>query len=601
MTQPSTVFRKDYSGNGATTEFAYTWKIYDKSHLTVTRITVADNTEEVLTVDVDYTVTGVGNTNGGNVVISPAPTSAYDFVITPNFPQEQDIDFTNQAAVPPERVEEGMDKIVGQIKQQQNDISLSLKGAKALGTSYVFRITEAPVDSNVLVWSGTGGDIINATLSSISSEIDTVITGPTANDILVWNGSAWTDKSPSEYAALSGFVTAGDNITFTGTITFSGPVKFADDGELTIASGAITITGSNHTIDTEGDASSDDLDTITGGTDGMILTIRIENDAREVVLKDGTGNIETPDSADITLSDDENAATLIYDAALSKWLVTSTFRADPTIASQAQAEAGTDNTTFMTPLRTAQAIAALGNAIDTQSFDESTGSGTWTKPASGTYAFVRCGGGGGAGCFGTGEGGGGGGACVEGWFLLSDLGATETVTIGAGGSGANSAGGNTTFGSWVTAYGGEHGGNNADDGGCGGGVLGVGVLTGNGGPPDGGAHGSASAGGDSSFGGGGGGDGAFDGGASAWGGGGGGGKDAGNGGASVYGGGGGGADAGTGGTSVFGGNGGDGNASGAGDNGSHGYNGYAGGGGGGSGDGSGGGDGGDGSVLVIVY
>jgi hypothetical protein len=39
----------------------------------------------------------------------------------------------------------------------------------------------------------------------------------------------------------------------------------------------------------------------------------------------------------------------------------------PALASQAQAEAGTDNTTVMTPLRVTQAIDALGNPADYQS------------------------------------------------------------------------------------------------------------------------------------------------------------------------------------------------------------------------------------------
>jgi hypothetical protein len=61
--------------------------------------------------------------------------------------------------------------------------------------------------------------------------------------------------------------------------------------ELTIASGVITATGPYHTVDTEGDASSDDLDTINGGTEGDILILRANNDGRTVVVKNFTGNI----------------------------------------------------------------------------------------------------------------------------------------------------------------------------------------------------------------------------------------------------------------------------------------------------------------------
>lgn len=103
----------------------------------------------------------------------------------------------------------------------------------------------------------------------------------------------------------------------------SSAIVSPDQGELTISSGAITVTGTNHTIDTESDAASDDLDTINGGTDGQILIVRAENAARTVVLKDGTGNIETPDGNDIELDEVAKEVILKYDGATSDWHVLS--------------------------------------------------------------------------------------------------------------------------------------------------------------------------------------------------------------------------------------------------------------------------------------
>ncbi len=83
--------------------------------------------------------------------------------------------------------------------------------------------------------------------------------------------------------------------------------------ELTIASGIITATQSNHTVDTQSDDATDDLDTISGGTDGDTLTIRPEDAARNIVLKHGTGNLRLPNSRDVTLISVNDIVTLIYD------------------------------------------------------------------------------------------------------------------------------------------------------------------------------------------------------------------------------------------------------------------------------------------------
>ena len=100
----------------------------------------------------------------------------------------------------------------------------------------------------------------------------------------------------------------------------------------------------------------------------------------------------------------------------------------------------------------------------------STRTHTWTKPSSGSTAIVLIWGGGGAGGADNGEGGGGGAGsnCGFGLFPLSDLGATETITLGQGGQGITSDGNgpngtNSTFGSLVTSYGGRGG--DDDDGG----------------------------------------------------------------------------------------------------------------------------------------
>lgn len=72
------------------------------------------------------------------------------------------------------------------------------------------------------------------------------------------------------------------------------PLKWIATGTpetATIASGVITASASFMTIDTESAAATDDLDTINEGVNGDILILRTTASARDIVVKNGTGNI----------------------------------------------------------------------------------------------------------------------------------------------------------------------------------------------------------------------------------------------------------------------------------------------------------------------
>lgn len=119
-------------------------------------------------------------------------------------------------------------------------------------------------------------------------------------------------------------------------------------------------------------------------------------------------------------------------------------------------------------------VSYIDQQHDAQIF---TANGTWTKPAwvtpNATIRVEMWGGGGG----GSAGGGGGGGAYACRTFKASDLGATEPVVVGAGGT-VNNVGGDSSFSSStniVTAYGGGAGANANFGGGGGGGTYSAGV------------------------------------------------------------------------------------------------------------------------------
>ncbi|KPL53206.1 hypothetical protein ABB55_14105 [Prosthecomicrobium hirschii] len=133
---------------------------------------------------------------------------------------------------------------------------------------------------------------------------------------------------------------------------------------------------------------------------------------------------------------------------------------------------------------TARTTLGISSALDVQLF---TTSGTWTKPSGksdDTPVLARGWGGGGSGARSSGtaqdRSGGGGGAFNWVWLRLGDLPATVPVTIAAGGgprtsNQAGQAGGDSTFGTFLTCHGGAGGtqtGSNSPGGG-GGGVRGA--------------------------------------------------------------------------------------------------------------------------------
>ncbi len=89
---------------------------------------------------------------------------------------------------------------------------------------------------------------------------------------------------------------AGEANTLGGTIAYT-------TSELTISGGSITPTATNHSVDTEADAGTDDLNTLATGSvnDRAVVMIRAENAARVVTVVNAAGNINLQDNSDVVL------------------------------------------------------------------------------------------------------------------------------------------------------------------------------------------------------------------------------------------------------------------------------------------------------------
>jgi len=121
------------------------------------------------------------------------------------------------------------------------------------------------------------------------------------------------------YVSVNGG-TAWSPLQTTGAGGTQADLIFDAATELTIATGAITATQGYHTIDTEADAASDDLDSIAGGTAGEVVVVRPADAARTVVLKHGVGAnlIACLGGRDISLAEANDTAILVYNG--TQWV-----------------------------------------------------------------------------------------------------------------------------------------------------------------------------------------------------------------------------------------------------------------------------------------
>ena len=135
MTVSTEVDHNDYTGNGVTTSFPYTFRIFQKSDLVVQVVDLDENITE-LTLDTDYTVTGAGGYNGGNVILSSPLTNGYQISISRSLPVTQETDLRNQGKFFAEVHEDAFDKLTMLIQQVRSMFSLALRKPSFIANYY---------------------------------------------------------------------------------------------------------------------------------------------------------------------------------------------------------------------------------------------------------------------------------------------------------------------------------------------------------------------------------------------------------------------------------------------------------------------------------
>ena len=129
MTVTSTNQKVQFNGNGSTTVFAYNFKIFAQTDLSVI-LRSAAGTETVQQLTTNYTVSGVGEASGGNVTMGTAPASGTTLTILRVQPNLQGLDLVPNDPFPAGSMEDALDKLTFMVQTHDEEIGRSIKASK---------------------------------------------------------------------------------------------------------------------------------------------------------------------------------------------------------------------------------------------------------------------------------------------------------------------------------------------------------------------------------------------------------------------------------------------------------------------------------------
>ncbi len=154
MTISSTKNRINHTSDGVQTTFTFDFQIDSANECFVY---LNGDTNNPLS---GYTINGLGNPNGGNIVFSPTPPPAGTLTIQRLVPLDQQTDYIDYDRFPANTHERALDKLTKQNQQQQDQLDRSLTSGITTpeGTKYELPFPES---NRVLQWNQAGNNLEN--------------------------------------------------------------------------------------------------------------------------------------------------------------------------------------------------------------------------------------------------------------------------------------------------------------------------------------------------------------------------------------------------------------------------------------------------------
>lgn len=323
MTVNTTVNKQSATGDGSTTAFDITdFKIQQATDVKVYVDGVLQSSGYTVVVN------DPDDTDGGTVTFSSAPALDADILFVRVVPYTQLFDMQYEENISESDINNAFDKLVMMLQQVKEITDRCLKLNVISGVTELAGIDSLENLAGYIPVVNDDEDDFELLSPSTIANLVTAANGDVNGPATAVSGNVATFNGTTGKIIQDGGIAIPSP---TGKAFYPARVNSAGDGieyqsqaptELTIASGAVTPTLPFHTLDTEGDAASDDLDTLGTGSvpDGHRLTLIAANTARTGVIKHGTGNIFLVGDADFSLDDDEKSISVVRNG--SNWYET---------------------------------------------------------------------------------------------------------------------------------------------------------------------------------------------------------------------------------------------------------------------------------------
>jgi len=225
MTLSTTAARVSYAGNGATTSFAFAFKVWAASDLRVYLRDTASFVDTLQVLTTDYTVSGA-LPGAGNVVFNIAPATGKTIVVLRDAATTQDLDLIANGAFAADNVETALDKIAGYVQALEEQTARAL--LMPVGTSLANLTLPEPraaIANNLLAVNATGdgiaavatstlnaGQVVSAFVQTLLDDIDVA----TARQTLGLRALRQSGITYDPASLTAGSETESANITVTG-------------------------------------------------------------------------------------------------------------------------------------------------------------------------------------------------------------------------------------------------------------------------------------------------------------------------------------------------------------------------------------------------